>query len=724
MMHKSYSSVRVTVFFLLIQTFAFSQEIIYGDLNIIPQPADVEMAEGEFRINQKTKIRYDPAFNFSFDPFKSFTGHFRKKSGYELIAEVFPVSNFAKNRHNMLIHFDESFGSEEYKIQVTKHNILIYASASHGVYYAFQTLRQIIKLDILTSAVEERTWVIPLVSIHDKPRYAYRGMHLDVVRHFQPIEFVKKYIDVIAFYKFNTFHWHLTDDQGWRIEIKQYPRLQEIAAWRDETLVGHYSDYPVKYDGKKHGGYYTHEQITEVVAYAAERGIAVIPEIEMPGHAQAALAAYPELGCRPEPVKVATTWGVFEDVFCPNEITFTFLQNVLDEVITLFPSKYIHIGGDECPKTQWNESEFCNTLMQNEGLKDAHELQSYFIQRIEKYVNSKGRQIIGWDEILEGGLAPNATVMSWRGMEGGIAAAKLEHDVIMTPGPPLYFDHYQSDPEFEPIAIGGYAPVEKVYQFDPMPEGLSPEQQKHILGGQANIWTEYIETSSHLEYMAFPRVIALSEALWTPLKNKNYKNFAYRLIEHFRILDNMNVNYANHIIQPQANLVCQPEGLAICWQSILSRRFQSIYISDNPGSGEWQRVYPGDTTFLTESGNLYYKNKTTRISNIQWSPVKLISYNPTKSRLSKITGSPSPSATYPGREGLKALTDGLTGNKFFNGQEWCAWPGDSVVLDLVFDEAISIDSIHIGMLSSPQAWIYPPEVVEVKGSTDLVNYQD
>jgi hexosaminidase len=361
-----------------------------------------------------------------------------------------------------------------------------------------------------------------------------------------PVEFIKQYLDWMARYKLNTFHWHLTDDQGWRIEIRQYPRLAEIASMRKETLVGH-APQSTQYDGQPYGGFYTQEQIREVVAYAGDRFITVIPEIEMPGHSLAALAAYPELACTPGPFETATTWGVFKDVFCPKDNTFQFLENVLSEVMELFPSRYIHIGGDEVQKDRWKESPDAQAVIHREGLKDESELQSYFIRRMERFINSKGRRMIGWDEILEGGLAPDATVMSWRGEQGGIAAARQGHDVIMTPDAYLYFDHYQGDRgvngKSEPLAIGGMLPLEKVYSYNPLPAALNPEEQKHILGAQANLWTEYIADPHQAEYMLFPRLFALAELAWSPQGSRNYRDFLTRVPPQLARLKRQGVNY-------------------------------------------------------------------------------------------------------------------------------------------------------------------------------------
>lgn len=433
-------------------------------------------------------------------------------------------------------------GTEGYRLMVTESGVDIHANSEAGLFYGSQTLLQLIPA---------QSTQIRFIGITDYPRFGYRGLHLDVARHMFPVEFVKKYIDVLARHKMNRFHWHLTDDQGWRIEIKKYPRLQEVAAYRDETIVGHGSTATrreAKYDGKRYGGYYTQEEIREVVAYAAERHVTIIPEIEMPGHAQAAVTAYPNLGCTGGPYNVATSWGVFENVFCAGkEDSFNFLEGVLEEVIALFPGEYVHIGGDECPKTRWNNCTHCKKRMRDEKLKDAHELQSYFIQRMEKFLNSKGKRIVGWDEILEGGLAPNATVMSWRGEAGGIDAARQKHNVIMTPENWCYFDHYQDTVKTEPLAIGGLTPVKEVYEYEPMPQSLSAEESKFISGVQANLWTEYIETPAHAEYMVYPRACAMAEVAWSPKENKSWSDFLLRMEDHLPRLETWKVNYAPHI---------------------------------------------------------------------------------------------------------------------------------------------------------------------------------
>jgi hexosaminidase len=435
--------------------------------------------------------------------------------------------------------------NEGYILTVTPKEIIIQAKSAVGLFYAVQTLRQLMPVEVENQKVIEGiNLTVPACYIKDEPRFVYRGMHLDVGRHMFPVEYIKRYIDMIAMHKMNTFHWHLTEDQGWRIEIKKYPKLTEIGAFRNETIIGHAGKKPYVFDGKRYGGFYTQDEVKEIVAYAASKFVTIIPEIEMPGHAMAALASYPELSCTGGPFEVFTSWGVVDDVYCVGkEETFNFLENVLSEVIDLFPGKYIHIGGDECPKARWKKCPLCQKRIKDEGLKDERELQSYFIQRIEKFLVSKGRKIIGWDEILEGGLAPEATVMSWRGTSGGIAAAKQKHDVIMTPSKYVYLDYYQCEPEGQPLAIGGYLPLERVYSYNPMPSELTPEEQKYILGIQGNVWTEYIPTPEQMEYMAFPRAFAIAETGWTPDRLKDFDDFLSRLEILKKRYDAIGINY-------------------------------------------------------------------------------------------------------------------------------------------------------------------------------------
>lgn len=591
--------IAVTLFVaVLFSAAAFGQ----GDeINIVPKPISIQRRTGTFELNSKTKFVAGNAELLALAEY--FNAEIERRHGFKVKITSDPkismdnVGSKVTSRNTIIfarLGFVPPYpGKEGYGIVVNNDtsgnngNIYIEANGS-GRFAALQTLLQLIPPS------SKRKAVLPSVAIMDAPRFPYRGMHLDVSRHFMPVEFVKKYIDLLAQYKFNYFHWHLTDDQGWRIEIKKYPKLTEIGSKRSESHEGVYSTI-FKGDGRPVDGFYTQEQIKEVVAYAKARYITVVPEIELPGHASAALAAYPELGkgCAAPNYKfeVKKTWGIFKEVFCPTDETFKFLEDVIDETIALFPnSPYVHIGGDEVLKDYWKESPFVQELKKRENLKDEHEVQSYFVQRIEKHVNKRGKKIIGWDEILEGGLAPNATVMSWRGMKGGIEAAKAKHDVIMTPTDFAYLDYGQGDPAFEPLNIGGYLPLEKVYQFDPVPKELTSEEAKYIIGGQANIWTEYLETPAAVEYMAFPRMLAIAESVWSTPENKNFEDFKRRLNAQFPRLDKQNVNY--RIPEPEGlkNMVVASDGKAtIELKPAIGTKV--YYTTDGTTPDERSRVY-------------------------------------------------------------------------------------------------------------------------------------
>jgi hexosaminidase len=506
------------------------------NMGIIPAPVSLKKSAGEFVLSQETSLLADSVTNkavvFLHDYLQNkamLKVRLKPNTGAGIANSIILTSKGADN-----------LPEGGYNLTITPQQVTVTGKGA-GLFYGIQSLIQLIPAD--KGAVAK----LLCLQIDDYPRFGYRGLMLDVGRHFFSVEFVKKYIDLMAAYKLNNFHWHLTDDQGWRIEIKKYPKLTQISSQRAQTVIGNYHDRtPQQFDNTPYGGYYTQDQIREVVKYAADRYINIVPEIEMPGHSEAVLAAYPEFSCDPSltTYKVAETWGVFHNIYEPSDKTFNFLQDVLTEVMALFPSKYIHIGGDEVPKDAWKKSEFCQKLIKKLKLKNEEELQSYFIQRIEKFVNSKGRSIIGWDEILEGGLSPNATVMSWRGEAGGIAAAKQNHNVVMTPGSGgLYIDHAQGK-ENEPLSIGGNEPLTKIYSYNPTPAELTADQQKYIMGVQANLWTEYIPTENKVEYMILPRILALSEVAWTPLANKNYTDFANtRLPGHLAWFDKNNFDY-------------------------------------------------------------------------------------------------------------------------------------------------------------------------------------
>lgn len=501
---------------------------------LIPAPQKITNTTQQFVLDAQTYIAYGTDDNLPIA--KMLQSYISGTYGITLNL----VAKAEGKRITLLENSDTNYKPESYTLHIDAKQVELKGKGA-GLFYAAETLVQLFP---------EKSDAILLngLDIEDWPRYSYRGMHLDVGRHFFPISFIKEYIDLLATYKLNTFHWHLTEDQGWRMEIKKYPKLKQVGGYRAQTLVGNYHDrMPQLFDQTPYGGFYTQEEIKEVVAYAQKSFITIIPEIEMPGHSLAALSAYPELACgdNPGPFTAAEKWGVFDDVYCAGkDQTFTFLENVLDEVMTLFPSTYIHIGGDESPKTRWKVCLYCQKRIKNLKLKDEHHLQSYFIQRIEKYLNSKGRQIIGWDEILEGGLAPNATVMSWRGTDGGIAAAKQNHNAIMTPGDYVYFDHAQGKSNQEPLSIGGYTPLEQVYGYNPTPTSLTAAQQARIIGVQANMWTEYMTNPAKVEYMLLPRLYALSEIAWTNPQNKNWTNFVSQAVpEHLAKLDKTTINY-------------------------------------------------------------------------------------------------------------------------------------------------------------------------------------
>jgi hexosaminidase len=517
------------------------------NLGIIPAPVSIQKRAGFFKLDKTVVLISDETANAATaDMLNAFIA---QKGGFAL-----RTAKAAGSSKSIVLTSTgaDQLPAEGYELEVSANKVTVKGKGA-GLFYGVQSLMQ------MMPEKKGNEIAVSISTVKDYPRFKYRGMHLDVGRHTFPVAFIKKYIDLMATYKLNNFHWHLTEDQGWRIEIKKYPKLTSVGSVRNGTVVGHYPG--VTTDNTPYKGFYTQDEVKEVVAYASRKFINVIPEIELPGHSSAAIAAYPQLSCFPERdtytdpkapwagsrkgKQVQQTWGVFDDVFAPTEYTFGFLEDVLDEVIALFPSKYIHIGGDESPKEYWKESPFCQQLIKEKGLKDEHELQSYFIQRIEKYINSKGRSIIGWDEILEGGLAPNATVMSWRGVDGGIAAAKQSHDVIMTPGSNgLYVDKAQSSSADEPVNIGGVHSYGVIYAYDPIPAELAADQQKYIMGVQANLWTEYVESAEKVEYMVLPRMFALSEIAWSPIARKNFKNFSEeRVPVHLAKLDQSGTNY-------------------------------------------------------------------------------------------------------------------------------------------------------------------------------------
>ncbi len=717
-MLKKYAS--ITFLILLVVVF-FNCETENGISNIenrydiIPNPVHLTPKAGHFILNENTKIVLA-------DGSESFIKSANLLKQKIMIGCGFDIEISEGNTTDNAIIFtrdDSVLNDESYFLSVTSSNVTISAKEDAGAFYALQTIRQLLPNAIEGSAKEEGiSWNIPAVEIKDNPRFSYRGMHLDVGRHFFPVATVKRFLDLMAYHKLNRFHWHLTEDQGWRIEIKKYPKLTEVGAYRNETLVGHYNDQPHQFDGKRYGGFYTQEEVKEVVEYAAERFITVIPEIEMPGHSLAAIAAYPELGCTDNQYEVGTKWGIYDKVYCPTEQTFQFLEDVLTEVMELFPSQYIHIGGDECPKTQWKASAFCQHLMKQEGLKNENELQSYFIKRIEKFLNENGRNIIGWDEILEGGLAPNATVMSWRGIEGGIEAAKAGHNVIMTPTSHCYFDYYQSDHPDEPLAIGGFLPLEKVYHYEPIPEALTKEESVYVLGTQANLWTEYIPTEDKLEYMAFPRLSALSEVAWSAQENRNFKDFVGRLSPHIQRLELMGVNVANHLYDLKSSI--QPKnGKVELSLEKLAKDGVIYYTIDGSEPTSNSLLY--DAPIPVET-NLQVKAKS-HIDEGGKGRLWEQSFNIHKAAGKTITLKLKPAQKYSGG-GEGSIINGVLGsNVRYGDAEWLGFEGIDFEGTIDFGREESLNDIVFRFFNGQGQWIYLPQSIELFTSTDGINFE-
>ncbi|MFM2392353.1 MAG: Beta-hexosaminidase precursor [Bacteroidota bacterium] len=666
-----------------------------SEINIIPRPKEVITHEGVF---QNDKLAFQLPSKW-------------EDAGL-IIQQILPNATASNDEKisNLFVIENTKMAKEAYNLSVEKTIIKIEASHLQGVIHGVQSISQLLTNK---SRIE-----IPCMAIYDEPRFSYRGIHLDVSRHFFNVDFIKKYIDLLSKYKINNFHWHLTDDQGWRIEIKKYPLLAKKAAFRDETLIGHYSSSPQVYDGKKYGGYYTHEEVKEIVKYASDRYINIIPEIEMPGHAAAAIAAYPELGCTGKKIDVAKKWGVFDDVFCPNEVTFKFLEDVLSEVLELFPSEYIHIGGDECPKIQWKQNKLCQEIIKKENLKDEHGLQSYFIKRIEKFLNGKGRQIIGWDEILEGGLAPNATVMSWRGIEGGIAAARENHKVIMTPTDYCYFDYYQSKSPLEPLAIGGFLPLEKVYHYEPIPQKLEADKHKYIIGTQANLWTEYIDSPSKLEYMLLPRMPALAEVGWTAVSQKSYSDFLKRLQHHFIFWKKRNINFANKTGDLLYEIIAG-EGKGIQLQ--LKNNGSSLPIKYAMGLSLSSKLTPYTKPIQVNQSCTILA--ATMDGEKPSGNIDTFFFKMHKAAGKKIDLLIEPSDKYRS-DGKGSLINGMQGKSNNFGSEWLGFEGKNLesVIDLQKNE--EIETINLRFFSSPEQWIYPPKSVTIWLSQDGSKYNE
>lgn len=682
---------------------------------VIPKPYSLLPFSGEFKINAETVILTDNKF------YKKEIEHFRQQ-----IFSLYGINlKYGRGRRNgNFIYISEDsldIPGEGYNLYVTKNEINLYGGHA-GIFYGLQTLLQLIHNSAETNSPnspdndrdQTQNFFIPSCSIIDQPRFSWRGMHLDVSRHFFPKDSVKAYLRYMALYKLNTFHWHLTDDQGWRIEIKKYPKLTSIGAWRNGTLIGHEGvNNPPVFDTIRYGGFYTQDDVREIVRYADSLHITIVPEIEMPGHALAMLAAYPELGCAGKSFDVSKTWGVFDDVLCPTENTFSFLDDVLKEVCALFPGKYIHIGGDECPKARWKESAYCQDVMKKNNLKDENELQSWFTQRIVTMLQQKGKQAIGWDEILEGGLADGAAVMSWRGEEGGIAAAKAKHNAVMSPGSHCYFDHYQSQNPGEPLAIGGFLPIEKVYSYNPVPATLNADERKYIMGVQANVWTEYIPAFSHVQYMIFPRMAALAEVAWTEPVNKDFNFFMKRLIPHLNLLDKLKVNYARSIFEIHAAIEKNPggEGLLLTLSTLQKDAHIQYWFSQNDTAVPYDYVKP---IVILNSMPVYAGIRSAHgfsENNIELN----INYNSATAK--NITLKKQPSSAY-NTGGSFTLVNGITGRSPWVGSEWLGFSGDTLDATIDLGSEIEIKEVALNYLVDNGSWIYAPTNVAVYYSND------
>jgi hexosaminidase len=704
------------------------QGLAYGQdsLLVVPRPASFTQGAGRFQLTRKTVITATDEGDRKTAAL--FNAYLQKHYGFTLDIDRQESRNYIRLSTRKFIR---PAGKDGYAVSITPEGVTIEGDTYAGTFYGVQTLQQLLPAAKGTSL----PFTLPAASIVDSPRFSYRGMHLDVSRHFFDLDFVKQYIDYLAYHKLNYFHWHLTDDQGWRIEIKRYPELTATGAYRNGTIIGRYPG--TGNDNQRYGGYYTQDQVREVVRYAAERHITVVPEIEMPGHSSAAIAAYPWLSCFPqEPTKIPThpstgsqqaqasgkvklvqeTWGVFTDVYCAgNDSTFHFLEGVMAEVLELFPSNYIHVGGDESPKANWKRCPRCQARIRSLGLKDEHELQSYFIQRMEKYLNARGRVLIGWDEILEGGLAPNAVVMSWRGEKGGIEAARQNHQVIMTPQRPVYFDHTQTKNE-DSVVIGGFNPLEAVYGYEPVPRELAADKMNYIVGAQANLWTEYVKYPSKAEYMVFPRMSALAEVLWSPKESRSWGSFERRLPTLFSRYGLWKANYSRAYFDIRVSLRPTATFSGIELIALPSEKGGELLV-EAPG-----RLKPRKYTsplLLTSSTPVTVSYRrggevTSRVS-LQ------LAFN--KATGKKVTIASPPNERYPGQGGAFSLVNGIWSTKGLSYPDWLGWIGDDIRATIDLGRSQVIDSVRMHTLDQNGSWIYLPAYVEIELSDDGKAFQ-
>ncbi|TGY09121.1 glycoside hydrolase family 20 protein [Bacteroides muris (ex Afrizal et al. 2022)] len=689
-----------------------SGEKTAANYQVIPIPQEIVMAaNGEFALNNNVKIIYPEGNEAMQRNAQYLAGYLKKATG-----KVYQIETGTEGKGNILLQVVSDVEKPEaYQLKVNAEGVVISGASEAGVFYGIQTLRKSIPV------LENSTPVLSYVEISDAPRFDYRGAHFDVSRHFFTVEEVKSFIDMMALHNMNRLHWHITDDQGWRIEIKKYPLLTEIGSQRKETVIGHNSG---EYDGKPYGGFYTQEEAREIVAYAAERYITVVPEIDLPGHMQAALAAYPQLGCTGGPYDVWTIWGVSDNVLCAgNDSVLTFIDDVLAEIIDIFPSEYIHIGGDECPKVKWKSCSKCQARIKALGIKsdDKHSkeeyLQSFIINHGEKFLNAHGRQMIGWDETLEGGLAPNATVMSWRGEGGGIEAAKQHHDVIMTPNTYLYFDYYQTkDTENEPMAIGGYLPLERVYSYEPMPRSLTQEEQKYIVGVQANHWTEYIPTFSQLQYMALPRWAALCEIQWSQADKKDYQNFLTRLPQLISLYQTEGYNYAKHVFDVTADFQANAETGVV---EVRMKTIDDAPIHYTLDGTEPTSASPVADSVLSIKENCILQAVAVRPSgNSRIFSEKVVF---SKSTCKSIVANQPVNKQYEFK-GVSTLTDGLKGNGNYKTGRWIAFYRNDMDVTIDLQQPTEISSVAFSTCVEKGDWVFDVRGITIEVSDDGENF--
>jgi hexosaminidase len=706
---------RTFVLLLIVASVVSCSKPVVKDVAVIPQPAGIVNGTGAFSLNENTVI---VAKGDALPVAEFLRGFLKKRTGLDLSI----VPEGTKNAIVLSLEGAHTNG-EGYHLKSSSKSVVITASSPAGLFYGVQTLRQLFPPEIESAVVKpEVEWNIPVVEINDQPRFPWRGMMLDCSRHFFDVSYIKSLLDQLAAHKINRFHWHLVDDQGWRIEIKKYPELTTTSAWRVDRENLHWNSRPPQKPDEKatYGGFYTQDEIREIVSYAAKLHIEIIPEIEMPAHVSCVFAAYPEYSCNGKKMAVLPggVWPI-TDIYCAgNDKTFEFINDVLTEVIALFPSKYVHIGGDEATKTEWEKCPKCQVRMKKEGLKNEHELQSYFIKRVEKFLNDNGRTLIGWDEILEGGLAPQATVMSWRGFKGGIEAAKSGHDVIMTPTDFCYFDYYQGPKDLEPLAIGGNLTISKVYNFNPVPEELAVDEVKHILGGQANLWTEYVPTPDHSDYMTFPRLDAMAEVLWTAPENKNFADFQRRLNRQFERYENAGINYAKSSFNVSA-------------ASNFDKETKSVKLSLSAESmlGEILFTLDGNDPV---AGSPKYSNpfeikETTLVKAAQFKDGKMLgSVAAAQFFIHKAAGATvkylQPYSERHKAQGEITLVNCTNGSKEITDGQWQGFEGNDVEVVIDLGKETEVKHIVSNFLQAPGSWVFLPSKVIYSLSVDGENF--